>query len=131
LQEAQIPAPLELPIMFLQRFVRLATSPALRVDGVNGVSVTENVPVGLAWMVVPHAAKPVANVPGVAAELLQLVPVPFPPARVETSLTTTDVGRTAVAVLLIRLLMTEIEASPSGVTRQEQQDTSSSPGSNA
>jgi hypothetical protein len=48
LQEAQIPAPLELPIMFLQRFVRLASSPALSVDGVNAVSVTEYEPVGLA-----------------------------------------------------------------------------------
>ena len=68
--------------------VMLANSPALRVEGVNAVSVTENgpltvvpVPVGAfaECRVVPHAAIPAGAsgnaVPAPAAELVQELPV--------------------------------------------------------
>ena len=101
--------------------VMLANSPALRVDGVNAVSVIENgpatvlpVPVGAfaECRVVPHAAIPPASasgkvVPAPAAELVQELPVNdgaagVPPVAVATNLTTTEFGRTPVSVLLIR-----------------------------
>src|SRR5947209_1128790 len=86
-------------------------------------------------MVVPHAARPGARVfpavPAVAALLLQLVPDPPAPARVETSLMATELGLTPVSVLLIRSFTTDSETSPFGVTRQEQQDTSCSSGEKA
>src|ERR1022692_366940 len=67
----------------------------------------------------------------VAAELVQLVPVPPAPARVESSFTVTDVGTTPVRVFTVRSLITPRLTVWSGVTRQEQHATSSSPGSNA
>src|SRR5579864_6655304 len=84
-------------------------------------------------MVVPHASIPAARSPpvAVAALLVQLVPVPPVPASVDTSLTTTELGRTPVKVLLTRSLFTDKETRPFGVTRQEQQETSCSSGENA
>ena len=41
-QPRQMPKPLPLPMMLVQRLLMLASSPALRVAGVNAVSVTEN-----------------------------------------------------------------------------------------
>src|SRR5271165_374443 len=84
-------------------------------------------------MVVPHASIPRASPSPetVAALLVQLDPDPPVPARVETSFTTTELGRTPVKVLLTRSLFTDKETKPFGVTRQEQQETSCSSGENA
>ena len=49
-------------------------------------------------------------------------------AGVETTFTTTDDGRMGVSVLLMRSSTTENDASPLGVTRQEQQETNCSSG---
>jgi hypothetical protein len=50
---------------------------------------------------------------------------------VDTSFTTTELGRTPVSVLLVKSFTTERETNPLGVTTQEQQDTSCSSGENA
>ena len=101
LQEVQIPKPLALPIMLWHRPVMLASSPALSVPGVNGVSV-DAVPVPCACRVVPHGAMPetILGDAAVAALLLQPVPVPEPlaPASV-ASFTVTGLGTTPVRVL--------------------------------
>src|SRR5690349_804962 len=101
-----MPKPLPLPRMAAQRPLMLASSPALKIAGENGVSVTLNAATAGAalWIVVPQASIPDASVavPAVAALLLQLVPVPPVPARVATSFTTTDVGITPVRVFDVR-----------------------------
>lgn len=91
-------------------------SAALRVAPVNRVSVIAYAPgAGAAWRVLPHAAKPPAKVPvGVLA----------------TNFKTMDVGTPGVRVLLIRSLRTDSEASPFGVTGQEQQEINCSSGEN-
>jgi hypothetical protein len=99
-------------------------------SGAKAVSVTAKVPAaGVAWMVVPQAAMPGANVAlvTVAAELLQL------PASgsVVTSAITNASGTAGVSVLLARSLFAERETRPFGVTGQEQQDTICSSGVNA
>src|ERR1700689_5790041 len=66
-----------------------------------------------------------------AAELVQLVPLPSPPARLASSFTVTEVGTTPVRVFTVRSLLTPRLTVWSGVTRQEQHEISSSPGSNA
>ncbi len=71
-----------------------------------------------------------SGVATVAAELVQLVPVPSP-ARVASSFTVTEVGTTPVRVFTVRSLLTPRLTVWSGVTRQEQHEISSSPGSNA
>src|ERR1700689_3601742 len=65
-----------------------------------------------------------------AAELVQLVPLPSPPARLASSFTVTEVGTTPVRVFTVRSLLTRRLTVWSGVTRQEQHEISSSPGSN-
>ena len=107
-----MPNPLPLPMMFVQRLVMLASSPALRVAGVNAVSVVWTATASAAapaWRVVPHAANPFtigcAESPASAALFEQLVPVPpVPPAPVATSLITTEFGTTPVNVLSVRSL---------------------------
>jgi hypothetical protein len=74
-------------------------------------------------MLVPHAAIPWAIVLAVpAVDALQGPPV------VASSLITMDVGTPGVRVLLIKSLRAERETNPSGVTGQEQQETSCSSG---
>ena len=81
-------------------------------------------------MVVAQAAMPVVN---------KLVPVPTVAALQEadvvpalpSNFTTREVGRWDVRVLLSMSLMTEREASPFGVMRQEQQEANRSSGENA
>src|SRR5579872_6132104 len=75
-QVLQIPKPLALPMMLAHRPVILFSSPALRVEGVNGVSVVTSPPVGAECRVVPQAAMPVPNNPSkvaFAALLLQVL----------------------------------------------------------
>ena len=104
-----MPKPLPLPRMLAHRPVMLANSPALRVDGVNGVSVVAYAPaVGVAWSVVPQAAMPL-TIPAavaVAALLVQLVPLPAVPASVASSFTVTEVGTTPVRVFTVRSRLT-------------------------
>jgi hypothetical protein len=78
--------------------------------------------VGSAWIVVPQARMPGANV--VIEEALHA-----PPALAR-SLITTDVGMAGVSGLLVSEPRTEMDCSPFGVTVQVQQETSSSAGSN-
>jgi len=105
--EVHTPKPLALPMMLAQRPVMLACSAALRVAGVNCVSVVAKLPaVGVACSVVRYAVIPFASVPGLAAELLQVVPVPLPPASVESSFTVTEVGTTPVSVFEVRSAFT-------------------------
>ena len=116
--------------------VMLVSSAALSVPRLNGVSVVANVPcTAAAWTVVPKANMPFASgnaaEPANAALLVQFVPVNPTPAPVLTSFTTTELGRTPVRVLLIKSLLTDREAKPLGVIRQEQQDTNCSSGENA
>jgi len=128
-----MPKVLPLPIMLVQRAATLAASPKLRVEGVNGVSVTA-VPVGLGCTDVPQAANPsasVAVVTAVEALFVQSVPLPPVPATVDNNFTAIEPGRTPVSVLLVRSFTTDNEASPFGVTRQEQQEISCSSGENA
>jgi hypothetical protein len=73
----------------------------------------------------------IVPVSAVAAEFVQLVPVPPAPARVESSFITIEVGLTLVSVLLIRSFTADNDASPFGVTKHEQQATSSSSGEKA
>src|SRR5579863_4924734 len=76
----------------------------------------------------PFASTPL---PTVAAVLAQVVPVPSPPARVASTLTVTDVWLAPVTVFDVRSLTTPRFTVWSGVIRQEQQATNSSPGSTA
>ena len=136
-----MPNPLPLPMMFVQRLVMLASSPALRVAGVNFVSVvaivtaTSVASADRTWRVVPHAASPVANgnpaEPASAALFEQLVPVKPAPAPVLTSFIITEFGVTPVSVFLVRSFFTDRETSPLGVTKQEQHDTNCSSAENA
>jgi hypothetical protein len=120
-------------MMLVQRLPTLASSPALRVEGVKAVSVVSNPPAAPAWIVVPQAAIPLTIVAPVivAALLVQLVPDPPVPASVEISFITTELGRIPVRVLLMRSFTTERDTNPSGVTRQEQQACNCSSGENA
>ena len=122
--------------MLVHRFVMLASSATLRLPRRACVSVTANVPVtGAAWMVVPKASKPEANgklaEPATAALLVQLVLLNALPAPVFTIFKITEFGRTPVKVLLSTSLLSEREARPFGVMRQEQQETNCSSGENA
>ena len=129
-----MPKPLPLVWMNAQRPVMRANSAPLKVAGVKAVSVTPKVVAGVpgvtgkAWIVVPHAASPGtigAAVPAVDA-LQDAAVVP----SVDSSLTTIDVGTPGVRVLLIRSFRADSETNASGVTRQLQQEISSSLGSN-
>ena len=86
--------------------VILANSPSLKVALRNGVSVTANPAPTPACRVVPYASMPIADgnpaVPAKAALLAQLFPVKLAPAPVVTTLTTTELGRTPVSVLLTK-----------------------------
>src|ERR1700685_1453917 len=70
--------------------------------------------------------------PLLAPLFVHTVPVPEPlaPAKVATSFTVTDVGTTPVRVLEVRSALTPRLTVWSGVTRQEQHETSSSAVSN-
>ena len=131
-----MPNVLPLPMMFVQRFLMLASSAGLNVARMKGVSVRLNAPAAApACSVVPKASTPPASgkgaVPAKAAELVQLVPVKLAAAPVFTSFTTIELGRTPVSVLLIMSWFTESDTKPLGVMRQEQQLTSCSSGENA
>ena len=122
-------------MMDAHRPLMLASSPLLSVEPIKGVSVVA-VPAPCACRVVPQAAIPdrtIFVVVAFAALLLQTVPVPDPfvPASVASSLTVTEVGITPVRVLEVRLVTTPRLTVWSGVTRQEQHETSSSLGSKA
>ncbi len=141
-----MPNPLPLSTIVVQRVPILFSSPALRVDGINEVSVKDGVmvvvtvggrpghtgglvvTVVIVWVVVIHASMPGTNVAVVAfaAELLQLPPT----GTVAKSLTTTDLGTLGVRVLLIKSFFTDNDTRPFGVTGQLQQAISSSVGSN-
>ena len=87
-------------------------------------------------MPTPHATKPVfvilkAEVPASAALLVQLVPVPPAPAVVAINFTTTEFGRIPVSVLPSKSVVTDKEARPFGVIKQEQHEISCSSGENA
>ena len=120
-------------MMLAHRPVMLAISPALRVDGVNWVSVMAKPPlVGAACSVVRYAVVPFASEPpAVAAELLQLVPVPVPPASVARSFIVTEAGTRPVRVFEVRSAFTPRWTVCPGVTRHEQHEINSSDGSNA
>src|SRR5580692_2239308 len=66
-----------------------------------------------------------------AALLVQLEPLPPVPARVASTFTVTEVGTTPVRVFTVRSAFTPKLTVWSGVTRQEQHEINSSPGSNA
>ena len=87
-------------------------------------------------MPTPQATKPVfvilkAGVPASAALLVQLVPVPPVPAMVAINFTTTEFGRIPVNVLPSRSVVTDKEARPFGVIKQEQQEINCSSGEKA
>src|SRR5579862_9801441 len=103
-------------MIFVQRFATLAISPSLKVDGVKGVAVVSYfAAAAFACSEVPQADRPTARFAALtaAAELLQLVPEPPAPARVEISLMTTDVGMAGVRVLASMSFLTERETNPS------------------
>jgi len=107
--------------MKLQTDPKWANSEALRVEGVNAVSVVEKAPAtGPAWLVVPHATKPGARV-AVATAAADILHVP-PTGTVASNLITPEAGLAGVSVLLIRSFCTESETKPLGVTGQEQQE---------
>lgn len=137
-QDLQMPKVLPLPTMFVQRFVRLASSSRLMRLPLNDVSVTllrVVAPVGAVWMVVPHprtpGAKGNAGEPASAALLVHAAPLKAGPAPVLTSLTTTELGRIPVSVLLTKSLLIERETSAFGVTRHEQHEINCSSGESA
>src|SRR5579884_3802475 len=111
------------------KVVMRVSSAVLSVAGMNGVSVTANVPAviepptGAAWRLVPKAIRPGITAPGAAA--LQVAAPPAPP--VATSLTVTAVGTAGVNVLLINW-RADVVTTPLGVTKQVQQATSCSSG---
>jgi hypothetical protein len=70
-------------------------------------------------------------VTAVEALFVQSVPLPPVPAIVDNNFTAIEPGRTPVNVLLVRSFTTDKEASPFGVTRQEQQEINCSSGENA
>jgi hypothetical protein len=111
----------------------LASSCVLSTPGANGLSVTVKLPAELGYKVVPHATVEPASCAAVivAALLLQLVPIPPLPARLVSSLTTTEVGLEPVAVYVVKSRVTPRFTRPFGVTRQEQQATSCSSGEKA
>src|ERR1017187_10522701 len=103
-QELQTPKPLPTLATPPQPYARRASSPALKLEGVKAVSVTEYVPAAadvLAWSVVPHAAIPGARVgvPASRAELLQLPPT----GAVASNLITMEVGLPRVSGLMIKI----------------------------
>src|ERR1019366_703939 len=103
--ELQTPKPLPTLATTPQPYARRAISPALKVEGVKAVSVTEYVPAAaevLAWSVVPHAAMPgtIVGVPASRAELLQLPPT----GAVASNLITMEVGLPRVSGLMTRSL---------------------------
>jgi hypothetical protein len=122
-----------------QKLVRWVNSPALRVEGVNGVSSSVRVVVVtgfthqfelvvvvvIGWVVVIHAASPGARV--VIEEALQAPPL----AVVASSLITIELGTSPVPVLLRILVFRENDSRASGVTVHVQQASSSSVGSMA
>ena len=118
LHERQIPNVLPLPTMLVQRLVMLASSAGLSVANVNGVSVVWKTAVAPACTVVPKAFSPGANgnagPPARAALLVQFVPVKLALAAVFTSLTTIELGRTPVKVLLIRSWVTDKDCAQNG-----------------
>ena len=123
-----MPKPLPLAWINVHSEVSLANSPALRVDGVNAVSVTAYCPaVGVWCNVVPQATIPGVVAPGAPAEFVQDPPT----GTVASSFTTMDVGTAGVNVLLIRSLRADRFTNPFGVTGQEQQEIICSSGENA
>jgi hypothetical protein len=88
---------------------------------------------GVACRVEPHAVRPQAGeaVGTVAALFVQLLPWPPGPASVASSFTVTDVGWVPVSVFVKRSRFTPRFTVSLGVTRHEQQEISSSPGSKA
>src|SRR2546423_505872 len=99
----------------------LDSSDALRVDGVNAVSVNALAPLGSLWRVVPQAARPALNV---VAEAALQEPLPLD----ASNFTTMELGFTPVSVLLIRSFRADRDTSPFGVTLQLQQEISCSSG---
>jgi len=91
--------------------------------------------------VMPQASMPSSSVlgrltvPTARAAAVGLQTVKAPPVAVwgtiETSLTTIEVGMAGVSTLLIRSFLADSDTRAFGVTRQEQQATSSSDGSKA
>ena len=120
-----MPKPLPCPIMNEHTRPRCDSSEALKVEGVNAVSVVEKVPAtGPAWLVVPQAANPGARV---AVATVPAEPTQVPPTgTVARILITPEDGLAGVRVLLIRSCCTESETKPFGVTGQEQQEAISS-----
>lgn len=88
---------------------------------------------GVACRVVPQAGIPLTGVAvaTIPAELVQFEPLPPVPVRVANSFTVTEVGTAPVKVFTMRSRFTPRFTVSSGVIRQEQHETSSSPGSNA
>ena len=82
-------------------------------------------------MVVPQAAIPVSSTlaPVPTVDALQPASVPVVP-ELASNFTTMEVGTPGVRVLLIKSLRAEREMSPSGVTRQVQQEINCSSGEN-
>jgi hypothetical protein len=110
-----------------QNDVIRASSLALKVAGVKGVSLTETKfgapAMGMLCSVVAQAAKPFVWAPGVAA-------LQAPDWTVDSTLITIDVGTAGVRVLLIKSLCAERETSAFAVTVQEQHEISCSSGEN-
>ena len=129
--DLQMPKVLPLPMMLVQRLAILVSSAALSVACVNGASVGVKSPVTAACKLVRQACKPAASGLGAAARFVQLVPLPPGPAKVESSFTTIELGRTPVSVFAMMSWSTERDTKPFGVTKQEQHEINCSSGEKA
>ena len=139
-----MPKVLPLPMMFVQRPVRLASCWSLVYDRKKGTSLAAKLlATGVFSNLVPQARRPESPagtllflkigkfaVPASAALFVQFVPLPVGPASVGIRVTVSELGRIPVSVLLIKSPSIERLASPFGVIIQEQQETSCSSGEN-